>query len=635
MIGEEEGGRVMKKAFLFLATVVVLALASSGWAAVFNVTNETELRSALSTAASNGQNDTINIAAGTYIPDITPFSYTPSLGPPEENYSLTIVGAGIGNTILDGDNIEQVMNIDPRGLADDTNADITVTGITFQRGNNTSSNQAGGLYVRTNQADITVEYCEFFENAGHYGGGALAISAPTALPAPPSGNVTFRNNIFSGNTAGNRGGGAYGNCSSGTLTYSNNIFDGNTANLNGGGALGNSSEGTVIFTNNVFTGNTATTNAGGGAKSYSSTGTIIFTNNTFSGNTAGTVGGYGGGLYISLYQDSATASIYNNIAWNNTTAGSGNDIYVEDDGNGDGTAATVNLYNNNYGPGGNDFGIEVGGSTFHAENNITTDPLFVDVSDPDPSNWDLHLRSTSPCIDAGMNVAPELAATDFEGDPRRIDGNYDGKAKVDIGADEYGPLKLTSPNGGEVIPSGSPFTIQWAAAPEAVDFKLKSSMDNGNTWKPIASGITDTSYGWTVPTPRKNKTQCLVKVIGYDDSEEKVATDESNSAFTIAVVEVTSPNGGETLLSGTPYAIEWETYGTKKPVTKVVLKYTKNGGKTWNKIQILGGNPGLYDWTVPGVPKTKSKCKVKVVLKDAKGNTVGSDTSDGYFTIEP
>jgi len=202
--------------------------------------------------------------------------------------------------------------------------------------------------------------------------------------------------------------------------------------------------------------------------------------------------------------------------------------------------------------------------------------------------------------------------------------------------DGYVPdIILTAPNGGEVIPSGSNYPIQWFARPEAVNFRVKYSMNNGKKWKLIAKDLTGTSYDWPVPTPANNKTKCLVKVIGYDDSGEKVGADKSNSTFTIVVAEVTSPNGGETLTSGIPYTIDWETYGTKKPMVKVILQYTKNGGKKWEKITTLADNTGTYDWTVPGVPKTKSKCLVKVVLKDAKGNTVGNDTSDSYFTIQP
>jgi len=199
-------------------------------------------------------------------------------------------------------------------------------------------------------------------------------------------------------------------------------------------------------------------------------------------------------------------------------------------------------------------------------------------------------------------------------------------------------LTLLSPNGGEVIPSGSTYTIQWEAPSWAVSFKLLYSLKNGapGTWVPIANNVPGTSQDWIVPTPRNNKTKCRVKVIGYDFSEKKVGADRSDRPFTIEVVKLTSPNGGETLPSGDIPTITWTTHETKRDVSRVILNYTKNGGNTWNKIDTLDGNPGSYDgWTVPDVPKTKSKCKVKVVLKDARGNTVGSDVSDASFTISP
>jgi hypothetical protein len=192
---------------------------------------------------------------------------------------------------------------------------------------------------------------------------------------------------------------------------------------------------------------------------------------------------------------------------------------------------------------------------------------------------------------------------------------------------------LITPNGGEVISSGSTYTVTWSAPPEAVKFKLQYSLNNGSTWKLIAKNLTGTSYNWTVPCPNNNKVNSLVKVIGFNASGTKVGEDVSDSTFTIEVIKVTSPDGGETLTSGTIHTITWQTNGTIRPVASVKLSYSTNGGSTWKAIKTLTGNPGSYNWTVPNV--TSSTCKVKVVLKDSGGVTVGSDMSDGLFTIQP
>jgi len=70
-------------------------------------------------------------------------------------------------------------------------------------------------------------------------------------------------------------------------------------------------------------------------------------------------------------------------------------------------------------------------------------------------------------------------------------------------------------------------------------------------------------------------------------------------------------------------------------VAEIQLFYTKDGGETWNLIDSLNGSPENYNWPVPTVKNAKNECKVKVVLKDADGKTVGADSSNSFFTIQP
>jgi hypothetical protein len=206
-------------------------------------------------------------------------------------------------------------------------------------------------------------------------------------------------------------------------------------------------------------------------------------------------------------------------------------------------------------------------------------------------------------------------------------------------------VTVLSSNGGEIFDTSSTYTIEWEAATQAVKFKLFYSVDKGVTWNKLHAQpyVTGSSYDWMVqPVPTHNERKCLLKIIGYDEKNKKVGSDRSDAPFTIVIVELTAPNGGDPLVSGSTVDITWRKNKTWLTVTKVVLSYTTNGGVTWKPIATLKegdhNTPGDYthSWTVPSVgtiPKTK--CKVKVFLKDADGNTLRWDTSDAYFTINP
>jgi len=56
-------------------------------------------------------------------------------------------------------------------------------------------------------------------------------------------------------------------------------------------------------------------------------------------------------------------------------------------------------------------GFAYGASPEGGATTVLDDPLFVDVSDPDPANWDLHLQSGSPLIDAGPSTTSDADGT--------------------------------------------------------------------------------------------------------------------------------------------------------------------------------------------------------------------------------
>jgi len=126
-----------------------------------------------------------------------------------------------------------------------------------------------------------------------------------------------------------------------------------------------------------------------------------------------------------------------------------------------------------------------------------------------------------------------------------------------------------------------------------VKFNLSYSTNNGTSWNFIktVTGLNCTPH-WEVPVVTASKKKCLVKVVGYDSANVWVGKDISDKPFTIEVLRLTSPNGGEALKSGSTWNIGWRSFKTIRPVAKTKLLYSTNGGTTWNLIKTFMGDPG-------------------------------------------
>ena len=431
----------MKTIILLITGLFFFLMAGSIEAAVFPVTTSTEFQNALNTAASNGEGDTIQVAAGTYTPSAT-FNYNPVA---TENFPISIVGAGPGVTILSGANIRRVLRVNLEGLTSDTNAHINISGLTIQNGKVTGYEEGGGAHLWANYANVTVNNCEFKNNAGQYYGGGLyarstrgpvtitdSVFTGNTSPYTPSngrggggyfvswwGSVTVIRSYFANNSAGNHGG-FFAFCDSGPLTITENKMLTNTVTNAGGGAGLETSGGTMKVFNNIVSGNQATSNLVGGAGLLLTVdgGQTYFYNNTLTGNTSA---GTGGGILLFFYSVS-TLNLYNNIIWGNTATGDGDDIYAKYDLT-SGTV-TVNLYNSDYSQFQSTARV-----TLNQANNINQNPNLTS---------DFKLQHGSPCVDQGNNSPPgtPLPATDFEGQKRIADGDGIGTAVVDMGADE-------------------------------------------------------------------------------------------------------------------------------------------------------------------------------------------------------
>lgn len=112
--------------------------------------------------------------------------------------------------------------------------------------------------------------------------------------------------------------------------------------------------------------------------------------------------------------------------------------------------------------------------------NIKANPRFVNEN-----GGDYHLLEISACIDKGSDQAPNLPETDYEGDPRVIDGR-DVKTvlpKVDMGADEL--WYFSADNDSIASQQGG-----------TVNFELDARSDYANRSYVILGGVSGYSPGW-------------------------------------------------------------------------------------------------------------------------------------------
>jgi len=210
--------------------------------------------------------------------------------------------------------------------------------------------------------------------------------------------------------------------------------------------------------------------------------------------------------------------------------------------------------------------------------------------------------------------------------------SWSSSASMTISNPTFTVVKVLSPNGGEIIAAGSTYSVRWGAPSNAVKFRLYYSMNNGLSWKTITTSyVTGTTYSWTVPTVTSSQKNCLIKVNGYDSSGRLVSYDRSDKVLQIEVVRLNSPSGGSAVTPGVMFRISWTTHATKNPVAQAKVYFTKDAGTTWKLVDTLVGNPSYYDWLVPTIGS--SQCKVRVILKDVNGETIGMDSSDGVFRI--
>ncbi|MBU1488104.1 PKD domain-containing protein, partial [bacterium] len=233
-----------------------------------------------------------------------------------------------------------------------------------------------------------------------------------------------------------------------------------------------------IITNNIITGNDRH-----GLSCSNSSPTI--TNNTITGN------GEDGIECI----NSSSPIITNNIITSNDTSGGHAGISANV------TSSPVISYNDVWGN-----TTDYSGNCSAGTGDISSDPLFVDGADSD-----FHLKSCSPCKDAGSNTAPQMPNTDQDGNPRPYNGGI-----ADMGAYEYQGTVLIANAGADVdVCSGTCAILNGSATGGSGGYTY--------AWTPV-TGLADPGDSVTnaCPTTTTEYTLTVTDGNGCTDSNQVV-----------------------------------------------------------------------------------------------------------------
>jgi serine protease len=440
--------------------------------------------------------DTVLVAAGTYNETIDFQAKAITVVSESGAASTTINGDGVGAVVTMNANagetpVLQGFTVRNGGASGFTDGAIDTSGGPALIENNTITGNRfcgeGAVTARFSSATIrnnvisgnSQDLC-----SGGVGGAGVSIGG--------AGTVQLLNNVITGNTHGTGAGGVQ-LFAAGEPTISGNVIKDNVGWFGGGMALVNVSDATI--TNNVIAGNQGA--QGGGiyvSVPFGARGPLVV-NNTFAANEANNgLAAYATGFY------GQTAFV------NNILVGDGTASVVECDGSFDPSPPIIR-FNDVYNGG---TGAEYGGDCTDqtgVNGNISADPLFVDAV-----GGDFHIRQ-GPAVDAGTNT--DAPANDIDGDLRPIDGNGDGVAIVDIGADE-------APTGDTVPP-----TITCSASPSplrppnhqlrAVTVAISASDVSGSvtvTLLSVTSSQADSGLG-----PKDEPNDIQGWVIGTDDRD--------------------------------------------------------------------------------------------------------------------
>ena len=241
-------------------------------------------------------------------------------------------------------------------------------------------------------------------------------------------------------------------------------------------------------------------------------------------------------------------------------------------------------------------------------------------------------------------------------------------------------IALQTPNGGEIIVSGTTYSILWTEryAPAATQAALWFQEDVGLPWQPLGTVSSGGRYDWAIPNLSTALLTARIGLFIYDGSGTVLLSDVSDAPFTLAasaVVAATaatatvetvgvipyasvatvqakspgvaflavvspeatvaflSPAGGEVYVSGEVIPVMWDAVAADQ-IAEVSLWFRVDAESVWSKMASQAIDAGFVEWTIPEVQQRSDSGQLEVRRLDTNGQIIDRVSSE-RFSVEP
>ena len=188
-------------------------------------------------------------------------------------------------------------------------------------------------------------------------------------------------------------------------------------------------------------------------------------------------------------------------------------------------------------------------------------------------------------------------------------------------------LTISRPNGGEILPLNNPIGAKWRTVGGTIPRTAYAfSDDNGYNWTELgASANADTTTFNILGNP---STQCLFRVLG---EEETCRRDISDNVFTFSstpIIEVISPNGGESFVGGQATTIRWVGINLGAgAASNVKIELSTDFGVNYTVIAASIANTGAFNYTFGTITTENARIRISKVAGGV------SDEGDAPFSV--